>query len=253
MRLMEIQQLYQEFAQVPTIKGEYVYNLNEVVRRKQFHSGHEVHVWQATTLAEFSPSLFNLLSDEERLKALNYKLVRDQSRYVSSHGILRQILAAYSGQAPSELRYVYTKYGKPILNNQKTEKQLYFNMTHAEDAVCYIVSIKNEAGIDLEKVNGDFDWYSIAQAYFSHQERCFLESIASDEQANAFFYIWTRKEALLKALGVGLSGMGSMGDDVLSYFNDKYVMASFQLEENFQGSLAVDSRTSGVRFMRWRG
>jgi 4'-phosphopantetheinyl transferase len=45
----------------------------------------------------------------------------------------------------------------------------------------------------------------MAERFFTPAEAAALRSLPADRSSEAFFHIWTRKEAFLKALGLGLS------------------------------------------------
>ncbi|SDN32258.1 4'-phosphopantetheinyl transferase [Paenibacillus sp. yr247] len=245
--------MIREVVHQPTIYWENVYEPNDVILGKQCLTASEAHVWITSTEASlFSNShLYNLLSAEEKKRARNFKFARDQNQFVVSHGILRLIIAAYTRHAPNELRYEYTKYGKPFLFNQSEEKEIHFNMTHSKDAVSYIVSTKDEVGIDMEQVKCDLDWYNIAKQYFSSSELIELESVESHEQSNAFYLMWTRKEAMLKALGVGLSGLRELDEVLQSRSKCKHTLVSFMSDRNLQCSIAVSPSIIKIKYFRY--
>jgi 4'-phosphopantetheinyl transferase len=65
-------------------------------------------------------------------------------------------------------------------------------------------------GIDVERVDQKFDWTGPAQIAFHHDERRFVEQAHTARRAR-FYRLWTRKEALFKALGKGVhDDMGSV-------------------------------------------
>lgn len=244
---------YEGISPQQTMKWNNVYDPKELVQVEQFHSTKEAHVWLTSTETSLQ-SLFyyyNLLSAEEKKKTQYFKYTRDRNHFVASHGILRQILAAYMGCAPCELSYGYTKFGKPFLLKQKDEKKINFNMTHTSDTVCIVVSGKDEVGIDLEQVRSSLDWYNIAKQYFSRNELLYLESLSDIEQTNAFFLMWTRKEAMLKASGVGLSGLEELEDFSVTSSTDKHTLISFISEGNLQCSIAVSPWISELKYFRY--
>jgi 4'-phosphopantetheinyl transferase len=139
-----------------------------------------------------------LLSPEERERAAQFRFDRDRDRYIAAHGILRLILNRYLLQLPS---LIYGANGKPAL----ACGSLHFNLSHAEDRAVIAVSATAELGVDLERVRVESDADSIAEICFSPSERRALSLLPQSLQAEAFFKCWTRKEALVKALGDGLS------------------------------------------------
>jgi 4'-phosphopantetheinyl transferase len=60
-------------------------------------------------------------------------------------------------------------------------------------------------GIDLERIRSDLAVAEIAERFFSRREVAMLRALPTEEQREAFFRTWTRKEAYLKARGEGLS------------------------------------------------
>jgi 4'-phosphopantetheinyl transferase len=218
--------------------------------RKQFEIGCDVHVWQVslTAFTNSGAHLYEILSREEKNKTRNYRFARDQSRYIISHGILRYILAAYVEDWPSSLKFNRNRFGKPHLITQTEGERVRFNMSHSKDMVSFIISGKHEVGIDLEFIDYDFDWHIMAKQYFSPQEMGWLELLPLQDRVNAFYFLWTRKEALLKLLGIGLTGIDQFGDQALSDLLNKHTLVSLQLEGNYQCSLAVNPGTSGFRY-----
>ncbi len=228
---------------------EDIYDINEIASRNNFISDKEVHVWQASLdcIADF----YNYLSIEEKLKAGRFRNQRDKQRFITSHGILRCILGAYIQSDPSSLKFERTKYGKPWISSYNFEISIRFNMTHSEDIVCFIISKSNDVGIDIEKIKYDFDWDSIAELYFSPKEVTDLQVLPRKERIKLFFTLWTRKEALLKALGTGLSDLENIKGIENDYMKRNYPLFSFSIGENYQGALAVNNEISKIRYFRF--
>ena len=119
--------------------------------------------------------------------------------YISCHALLRLVLSKTLNKEPLEVRFFNELYNKPALLGNP----LYFNISHTKGAFAFVVSNNHYVGIDLEKVSKIIDFTSIIETYFSSCEREYiLESKA--EALDRFFLLWTRKEALLKALGTGI-------------------------------------------------
>jgi 4'-phosphopantetheinyl transferase len=82
---------------------------------------------------------------------------------------------------------------------------LCFNLSHPQGVALYAIARGREVGIDIERRREDFASLAVAERFFSPDEVTMLKSLAPDLRTSAFFNCWTRKEALIKALGEGLS------------------------------------------------
>ena len=67
------------------------------------------------------------------------------------------------------------------------------------------MTFDSELGVDLEHIRVPHDFDSLAAQFFARVEVDSLREIPEDERLEAFFNCWTRKEAILKATGTGLS------------------------------------------------
>ncbi|MFD2371951.1 4'-phosphopantetheinyl transferase family protein [Brevibacillus sp. GCM10020057] len=224
----------------------------DAARIRAFAEGAEVHIW----IAELGGSSFCLeeLSCEEQRRAERFRSVRDQLRFRFAHGLLRRLLAAYTGLAPSVLRFRLGRWGKPFLydeNAARSRSLVRFNMSHAKDAVCYALAARCEIGVDLEYVDPHFDWHSAAQVCFSPCERELLDAFPEKERTRAFYRLWTQKEALLKASGVGLNGLTEEGCLKAGVADTSIRLVPFVSSGGYVGSVAVSVLSPAIRFFRY--
>lgn len=165
----------------------------------------EVHVWQAA-LEQPAPliaQLRSLLSDDERQRAHRFHFPADQRRYVVGRGVLRLLLGAYLVTKPEQLRFGYNAYGKPELS--AGDFSLQFNLSHSGEIALYAMTHRHALGIDIECIRSNLEWSALAQHVFSPHEQAVLAQLPVAEQLPAFFRCWSRKEAFIKARGMGLS------------------------------------------------
>jgi 4'-phosphopantetheinyl transferase len=101
------------------------------------------------------------------------------------------------------LRFSYNPQGKPSLTG--VTDPLRFNVSHSHGIALYGVTRGREIGIDVEQVRGEVAVDQLADRFFSTQEVAALRALPAAERREAFFRIWARKEAYLKATGLGLS------------------------------------------------
>ncbi|HZX96718.1 MAG TPA: 4'-phosphopantetheinyl transferase superfamily protein [Myxococcales bacterium] len=136
--------------------------------------------------------------EEERFRSFATDALR--SRWGAARGTLREVLGAAVGCAPREVAFRYAAHGKPQLANSP----LRFNISHS-GAVALIAVARVEVGVDVElprprRSDG------IARRFFAPGEIERLFAIEDPERrADAFFRLWTCKEAFLKVTGEGLS------------------------------------------------
>lgn len=142
-----------------------------------------------------------VLSSERKKKADRYKFDADKKRCMLAEFLLRDALAQFGYKCDDEIYYIFNEHEKPYLRDCK---DVYFSISHSGDYVACIVS-NVEVGIDIEKIT-DID-LNIAKRFFAKGE---YEMILAFENAkdklDAFYRIWTKKEAYIKMTGKGFSG-----------------------------------------------
>jgi 4'-phosphopantetheinyl transferase len=151
-------------------------------------------------------NLYSVLSIDERVRANRFRLQRDRDHFVVARGLLRVVLSLYLGVAPAHVGFCYGAHGKPRLAPPLDGSGLSFNVSHASGLALYAVAMDRRVGIDLERICTGFAYQPVAERHFSRRERAMLASLPSEGAGRrAFFNCWTRKEALVKAMGGGLS------------------------------------------------
>jgi 4'-phosphopantetheinyl transferase len=143
--------------------------------------------------------LENYISGYEKLRAEKFYFKTDRDTYLTSHAILRLVLADYLNTNPINIKYINGKNNKPGLEGDP----IYFNISHAKEAFAIAVSKDFYVGIDLEYIDENLEIHPIAKSFFGEKEREYIFR-SKIEARDRFFLLWTRKEALLKALGIGL-------------------------------------------------
>lgn len=166
----------------------------------------DVHVWCVSLplLLKELDTLSSLLSPEEKVRAERFYFEMDRNRFVAGRGLLRTIVGGYMEMAPSQVAFVYGNYGKPALGLGAWDKPLEFNLSHSKDLVLYIFSRDHRVGIDIEYIRPMPDLDDFTEQFFSPRETEILKSLSDEKKYEAFFRLWTCKEAFLKAHGSGL-------------------------------------------------
>ena len=141
------------------------------------------------------------LSEGEANRAARFHFPVDNVRYIAAHGCLREILARYTHSDPDQLVFSANRYGKPALRDHMLE----FNLSHSGDFALIAVTQAHKVGVDVECIRSDIELESMARRFFSPIEVSELMSLLADQRLVGFFNCWTRKEAYIKAHGLGLS------------------------------------------------
>ncbi|HEY4363471.1 MAG TPA: 4'-phosphopantetheinyl transferase superfamily protein [Bryobacteraceae bacterium] len=145
--------------------------------------------------------LYGSLSDEERERAGRFRFAEHRRHYIACRGMLREVLAPYLDVSPPHLKFEYNYYGKPTLRGTDVR----FNVSHSEGWAMFAVTRGREVGVDVEFVDERFVREQIPERFFSPREVRALRSLPAAQQTDAFFRCWTRKEAYIKARGLGLA------------------------------------------------
>jgi 4'-phosphopantetheinyl transferase len=152
--------------------------------------------WARPVDPDAAPALVKLLDEVERTRLARFRRPADAARYLAAHALTRLVLAHTVGRGAAELVFDRTcrcgeQHGKPTLPGGPG-----FSFTHAGDLVGLAVH-DGPVGLDVEQVRPLHDLAAMAAHACSP-----AESVADEA---AFFTLWTRKEALLKATGEGLA------------------------------------------------
>lgn len=157
----------------------------------------------AVSFVDNLPVFYNYLSDNEKKRADCYRLESDYLCYISAHALLRVELSKILCLTPKTVKIAQIDNGKPYL----CESDIPFSLSRSKRLFVFTIGKACQLiGIDVEKINVNIDIAGISKSYYNPKE---YEHIFSFKKASAqqrsFFEIWTRKEALLKAIGIGIN------------------------------------------------
>ena len=155
----------------------------------------EIHVWRAAL--DSINRRAEILSPAERERAARFVYEIDRTRYINAHVALREILAQYLEEPADSIAFQTNEYGKPFLGSDRT---LHFNLAHSHAVALIAVARTFPVGVDIEWLREDFDVVQLAHHYFARRE---IERVRAEPER--FFEIWTRKEAFIKGIGMGVS------------------------------------------------
>jgi 4'-phosphopantetheinyl transferase len=145
-----------------------------------------------------------LLDDEERARSRRFVHRVDCFRFVIAHAALRLVLARCIDVDPAAIRYERGVHGKPRL--APGLERLEFNLSHSRELALLAITRDRPVGVDVEclrVLSGDV--LDLSDTQFSETECKALRALPPAERRTGFFRCWTRKEALIKASGEGLT------------------------------------------------
>lgn len=148
----------------------------------------------------------SVLDAAERVRAAAIGDSTARARFVAARLLLRALLARYSNVPPVAVHIEMGAHGKPLL---RAPSALQFNVSHSGNGLLIAIAAAVTVGVDYEAPRRLTDPQRLAQRVFSAAELAALQSAAAESEAAhhaLFMRLWTRKEALLKALGSGFAG-----------------------------------------------
>ena len=163
----------------------------------------QVHVWAWDLDPQPLPSDWEILGEEETLRARRFVFPRDRDRYVRAHAAMRTLLGCYTGVRPASISFSTNAYGKPQIQSGNALERVRFNLTHSAGTAALAVSRDYDLGVDIEHVRPIDP--EIAGDHFSPRELATLQSLPPEQWLQGFYRCWTSKEALLKGEGLGLN------------------------------------------------
>jgi 4'-phosphopantetheinyl transferase len=165
-------------------------------------SGRTVHLRaiRATAPPAVVDRFAAVLVPRERDHSAKYRFDHLRVRYILATGALRIMLGRYLHLAPDRVQFRYGSKGKPSL----AEASHQFNMSHSGELALFGFTLECELGVDIERMRPVDDMFGIAKGAFCPEETAELHALPVQLRQKGFFSLWTRKEAYIKAIGMGL-------------------------------------------------
>lgn len=167
---------------------------------------HAIHVWRLNLLPppEAMDALNNLLSADEREKAVRFRFERDRVRYTAAHAAMRLILAGCLDCDAGAVLMTTGSAGKPALCGPAAAGGIGFNLSHSGQWGLLAVGRQRWIGVDIEQHRELPDLARLVHSVLCPAEREVLDARPADRRLECFFQMWTRKEAVVKATGGGI-------------------------------------------------
>jgi 4'-phosphopantetheinyl transferase len=230
-------------------------------------SAHTVCIWRVdldrphAALEELAACLIA----EERQRADRFVREVDRRRFTVSHAVLRMLLGRYLNLPPEHVEMSIAPGGKPELTRASGTSCPRFNLSHSERLALIALTMDRAVGVDVEHVRPMTDVKNIVERYFAPREQAVWHVLLEQERLAAFFRCWTRKEAYLKAQGIGLSGgldhfeVSFAPDDPVRLIRDddrpdattRWQLHDVAVEEGYVAACAVEREVEKILVFDW--
>ncbi len=171
--------------------------------------------------------------------------------------LLRHLLGGYLQHTPAGIEFSYGQHRKPSLAGKNAASGLSFNLSHSAELVVCAFARERNLGIDVEHMRPDSAGDDIAARYFSAREMNDLRTLPPEARVQGFFDCWARKEAYLKATGMGLnipldsfavSLLPSQPAQFLSGVDSRWHMAALHPAEGYAAALVYDGAPRSITY-----
>lgn len=223
------------------------------------------HVWQLPMEASESQLQEHVqrLSAEEQAQA--YRFVRPEltRRFIMRRSLLRIVLDQYLQPLGTPLAFRFNNFGKPYLDGGGPAARILFNTSQTHEMALLAVCREHEIGIDVEYLRPISEFVQLGKRFFTSAEQQEILAMPEEKQLRAFFWIWTGKEAILKACGIGIStglkrasiGIRTSGPHLDMLDRDLGDVRSWKLRgfvphEDYQTTLATHSSIHQLQFLK---
>ena len=162
----------------------------------------ELHIWFVDldeTKIDYKQEFKNLsLKDKQRFESIQTENKRELTikRYVA----LLKILSYYLRKDIGAINLEYSEFGKPYINSD----QLKFNVSNSFNYLLVGITQGIELGVDVEKFRSNVEFEKLVERYFTITEKDFFTTLPEHKKEVFFFDLWTMKEAVVKATGLGM-------------------------------------------------
>jgi 4'-phosphopantetheinyl transferase len=188
------------------------------------------------------PQLLQRLPASSQSKALRYKSELSTYNYVVGRLLLKRGLESFGLDNDVE-NIEFQENGKPLISG------LHFNISHSDHQVICGFSKNCQLGVDLEKIIAiDFDDFT---AMFSTQEWIAIQS--AEDPIRSFYWFWTRKESIIKAVGLNLSYLHQIELDVsCDHFvidGKRWFLYDINVGKGYVGSLCSEEEVGKIEIV----
>jgi 4'-phosphopantetheinyl transferase len=204
----------------------------------------EVHIWSTTFNEDYSELLsHSYLSESEHKRVLQFSNDIDSLLFSMRHKLLRIILSRYLNCQPFEIEFKGNSFQKPYIYSPTTGLQ--FNVSSSSNRFIAVICRQNSVGTDIEFMREVRNIHQLISDYLTSNESDWIYAQPQQSLESSFFSIWTKKEALIKAIGQGLSipinQLEVLSVNPVAFCSDKWYITPLSLFDDCNAALAINS------------
>ncbi len=194
------------------------------------------------------------LNEIELNRSQKYHFDKDRNRFIICRALLKISLADHVGISVDKIVIAIDAHKKPYL---PSHPNVFFNVSHTHKYALIAIG-KTLVGVDIEKIDWDYDYSEAVTTVFNSTDRHKL-GLAIDKK-HTFFKYWTRKEAIVKATGKGIGdnfkqipasdGMHTLPPELLSNVQNLSVL-SFDIDKEYLASVAIEGVASDFKTLHF--
>ena len=220
-----------------------------------------ITIWRVSLRAAeaLPPARARCLDAHEVLRAQRFADAAQGARWQVVHVALREILGASLGVAPEAVSFQHHADGRTTIANERAPR---FSLSHTTDLALIAVGAGEALGVDLEQRRPVPGLTDVLRDVFTPSERQVIAALPAGEAQLGFLRGWTRKEAVVKALGRGIESMGKvevtldaaprlLSLDVEGEQPQQWSLADLNLSAPFVGALAVRAPSAHYELRDW--
>jgi 4'-phosphopantetheinyl transferase len=215
-----------------------------------FPGQEEVHLWRVQLALENEQHWRGILTTDEQERADRYCFAADRRRFTVTRAILRTLLGQYLDAAPKSLCFEYNEFGKPSLARAQNPRGINFNAAHSGDCSLLAFGLAMHVGVDVEHLQAERNIVELARAVFSASQYVSFLGLPDGARKETFFEAWTRKEAVAKALGGGLS-IALDWRESEDAGAPEWSIRKIELDGQYAAAIAVKARNIDLRLWNW--
>jgi len=204
-------------------------------------------------------ALSEFLSEDERARLARMSSLNAAHQFIAGRWLLRTILAAVTGGTPEQVSLEYDLHGKPRMARPPAGG-IDFSLSHSGHLAVLALGRNGRVGVDIERIRPLSDISRLARRILTAKELAGFEASPQEEQSRPLIAAWARKEAVLKALGTGISGSPSSVEVTLDctlesveflalatgHVPERWTVRTLAMPPEFQGALALEGPASFV-------